>query len=112
MLVFRNPSKDIIKNIFLDGIGEARDSPRRSTSNGLQVSTAVTMPCTLTCLQTCNKCHHSGQHILADGLILLSTTSAKKARAGMIICDYLRGCAGCLHTARPSRKHQQGWPKR
>jgi hypothetical protein len=33
----RNPAKDTIKNIFLDGIGEAPNSHRRSSSNGLQV---------------------------------------------------------------------------
>ncbi len=32
----RNPAKHEIKNIYLDGIGEAQDSPRRSSTNGIQ----------------------------------------------------------------------------
>jgi alkaline phosphatase D len=38
----RNPNKHEIKNIFLDGIGERRDSPRRGSNNGLQA--AYTLP--------------------------------------------------------------------
>jgi hypothetical protein len=43
--VHRNPAKDTIKNIFLDGIGEAPGSHRRSTSNGLQVSSSNLLYC-------------------------------------------------------------------
>jgi alkaline phosphatase D len=38
----RNPNKHEIKNIYLDGIGERRDSPRRGSNNGLQ--TTYTLP--------------------------------------------------------------------
>ncbi|WIA30967.1 hypothetical protein OEZ86_001015 [Tetradesmus obliquus] len=38
----RNPNKHEIKNIYLDGIGERRDSPRRGSNNGLQA--AYTLP--------------------------------------------------------------------